>query len=171
MKKIRVILNTILVSLVSFLTAAIFLTLIKGASWAQETFPVHVSTSPARIGELKRVSSVLEFASQGDPKNAEMTVLLGLIYYRLGEADNAQRMFEKTVSINPDDASAHFMLAILYEKKKELRLSVSGVINPSGALLWAASQSYEAYDITTALQLLARSFVKSLESIWPGGTG
>lgn len=46
-------------------------------------------------------------------------------------------------------------------------LAIRMVHVETGALLWAASQSYEAYDITTALQLLARSFVKSLEPIWP----
>lgn len=123
MNKTRAVSNNSSLGLVGFWAAVIFLALVRGA-WAQETFPVHVSTSPARIGELTRVSSVLEFASQSDPENAEMTVLLGLIYYRLGEADDAQRMFEKTISINPEDASAHFMLAILYEKKKERRKAI-----------------------------------------------
>jgi cytochrome c-type biogenesis protein CcmH/NrfG len=46
-------------------------------------------------------------------------VHLGLVDRKLDKVDGAQAAFERAASLNPRNANAHFMLGLIYEKKRQ----------------------------------------------------
>ena len=67
--------------------------------------------------ELRITASALEEAIKLKPAEVDLRVKLGFAYTRLEKADEAQRAFESTVSLDPRKAIAHYMLGLIYEKK------------------------------------------------------
>lgn len=68
--------------------------------------------------ELRKVRAVIEEALKTDAGNSELWVHLGLVERKLERVDLAQAAFERGASLNPRNANAHFMLGLIYEKKK-----------------------------------------------------
>lgn len=70
-------------------------------------------------GDLQRARAVLEAAVAADPANAELWLHLGFVDHKLHDLDAAERAFSKSASLAPERADAHYMLALIYEKKGE----------------------------------------------------
>ena len=68
--------------------------------------------------ELKRAKAAIEEALKKDPNNSELWVHLGYAERNMQQIDQAQAAFEKAISLNPKNVTAHFMLGLIYEKKK-----------------------------------------------------
>lgn len=68
---------------------------------------------------LQRARSALEKAVEADPANSELWMHLGLVEHKLGNLDGAEKAFTKVAGIEPDRADAHYMLALIYEKRGE----------------------------------------------------
>jgi Tfp pilus assembly protein PilF len=91
---------------------------------------VEASTAPAAVAhvdtiqhkdELRRARLVMENALKSDPSNDSLLLELAFIEQKQGDFDAAQADFEKVIALNPGETSAHYMLALLYEKKGEKR--------------------------------------------------
>ncbi len=67
--------------------------------------------------ELTKTAAELEQALIMQPNNIEYNIKLGFTYTRLGRADDAQRVFETVVRLDPKKAIAHYMLGLIYEKE------------------------------------------------------
>lgn len=57
-------------------------------------------------------------AYQAQPKQAWLFVKIGRLYSQINDAEKAQLAFEKAIEIDPKNDEAHFMLALIFEKKK-----------------------------------------------------
>lgn len=68
--------------------------------------------------EAVRAKQAIEEALKKDPLNSELWLHLGFACKKLQDVDGSQKAFEKTVELNPKSASAHYMLGLIYEKKK-----------------------------------------------------
>lgn len=79
--------------------------------------PQRPPETPESIVLLRKEAAELETRAAADPKNADIFVKLGFTYARLKQPDDAQRAFEKAVSLDPKRAEAHYMLGLIYEKK------------------------------------------------------
>ena len=68
--------------------------------------------------EALRAKQAIEAAIAKDPGNSELWLHLGFACKKLDDVEGSQNAFEKAVSLNPRSASAHYMLGLIYEKKK-----------------------------------------------------
>src|SRR5687768_17418148 len=69
--------------------------------------------------ELRKVRTVIETALKDDPQNSELWVHLGLVERKLDRVDAALEAFERAAKFNPQNANAHFMRGLAYEKKQD----------------------------------------------------
>lgn len=81
-----------------------------------------ISSAQINPQEVKRIkeeiSKIQSQANTADPKRADLFVKIGKLYSQINDADNAQISFEKALEIDPKNDEAHFMLALIFEKKK-----------------------------------------------------
>lgn len=77
----------------------------------------HKPTDAARIERLKRARGAMKKNVEADPENFQLWLHLGFIEHKLGDLEAAQAAFEKVVSLEPSETAAHYMLALIYEKK------------------------------------------------------
>ncbi len=56
-----------------------------------------------------------------DPNNPQQYVILGGIYYQLGQWDNAQRQFQVAINLKPDFANAYYNYGHVLENKNDLQ--------------------------------------------------
>ncbi len=71
----------------------------------------------ARLERLRRARDAMQAAADLDPENSQLWLHLGFIQHKLGNLDGAQRSFEKVVELDETESAAHYMLALIYEKK------------------------------------------------------
>jgi Tfp pilus assembly protein PilF len=57
-------------------------------------------------------------------KSAENYVLMGIAYLEKNDAKNAEENFKKALLLDKKTVSAHYMLAMLYEKEKKYEQSI-----------------------------------------------
>lgn len=72
---------------------------------------------PEVRAQLQREAAELEARIVITPKDCELYVKLGFTYARLEQADDAQRAFEKAITLDPKKDIAYYMLGLIYEKK------------------------------------------------------
>lgn len=70
--------------------------------------------------EIARVKAEIELLSKqpDKPGSVEKYIKIGKLYSQINDADNAQASFEKVLSIDQKNDTAHFMLGLIFEKKK-----------------------------------------------------
>jgi tetratricopeptide (TPR) repeat protein len=56
-----------------------------------------------------------------DPNSPQEYIILGGIYYQLGQWDNAQNQFQLAVALKPDFANSHYNLGHTLEQKGDLQ--------------------------------------------------
>ena len=74
--------------------------------------------SVAASGQQERAVSALEEDLKTDPTNPELWLHMGFAYRKAGQINDAQKAFEKAVSLNPKEDSAYYMLGLIYESKQ-----------------------------------------------------
>jgi Tfp pilus assembly protein PilF len=57
-------------------------------------------------------------------KSADNYVLMGIAYLEKNDAKNAEENFKKALLLDKKTVSAHYMLAMLYEKEKKYEQSI-----------------------------------------------
>lgn len=72
---------------------------------------------PEVRAQLQKEASALETQIAANQNDCELYVKLGFTYARLEQADDAQRAFEKAITIDPKKDIAYYMLGLIYEKK------------------------------------------------------
>ncbi|MGH9724691.1 MAG: tetratricopeptide repeat protein, partial [Candidatus Acidiferrales bacterium] len=78
--------------------------------------PPQAKQAPAAAGSSS--SSAATDQSQWDPFDAEKDVEVGTFYMHKGDADAAIGRFEDAIRLDPKLAKPRFLLAEIYEKKK-----------------------------------------------------
>ncbi len=68
--------------------------------------------------ELLNVEKVIRDGLDKDPGNSELWLHLGMVNRKLDRVEEAQRAFEQAARLGPKNANTHFMLGLIYEKKK-----------------------------------------------------
>src|SRR6185295_17655620 len=80
--------------------------------------PLIASAQEAAVpDDVPRAKAAIQKALDADPNNAQLWIHMGFIDHKLGDLDGAQAAFEKVVSLRATETSAHYMLALIYEKK------------------------------------------------------
>lgn len=95
---------------------------------------------------LDAFSSILEH----EEDNAEIYNNMGLCYARLGEFEQAEKSFTKSIKLNPEIAQTYINLSDLYYKNGDL----------SGAIGVLERGSYELEDNYVLAHLLARVYIE-----------
>jgi Tfp pilus assembly protein PilF len=104
-----------------FLLSTLLAAICSASVLAQDVGPststdTHVQTEEHR-DELRRARAALEKDLQADPKNDSLWLHLAFIEHKMGDFDAAEGSFSKVVELNPQESAAHYMLALIYEKK------------------------------------------------------
>lgn len=71
-------------------------------------------------GKLKEAISEMEksvLSNPNNPENIYIILRIGLLYYQDGDYNDAQNIFEKLVSVNPNYVDARYSLGLAYDKK------------------------------------------------------
>ncbi len=78
------------------------------------------------LAEIARVKAEIESLNKqpDKPGSVEKYIKIGKLYSQINDADNAQASFEKALSIDPKNETAHFMLALIFEKKKMIEKAI-----------------------------------------------
>jgi tetratricopeptide (TPR) repeat protein len=63
-----------------------------------------------------------------DPANPQEYIVLGGIYYQLGDYDNAIRQFQLAINAKPDLANAYYNLGHSYEQKKDYQSALTNYL-------------------------------------------
>lgn len=74
--------------------------------------------------KIRKLAAALNHSQKSvemDPGNTEYLSLLATVYSHAGEIDSAAATFERIISIDSTDVSAHYNLASIYEKDKPLQ--------------------------------------------------
>jgi tetratricopeptide (TPR) repeat protein len=70
-------------------------------------------------GREKEAVAELEEAKKMGPQDVEISFQLGILYWRTGELDKAQKEFEGITELYSDYSNARYMLGLVYDKKEE----------------------------------------------------
>jgi len=62
---------------------------------------------------------ILEEGLQAAPNDEQLAMLLGQVYFKIRNIEKAEKAFQKTVSLNPDDDTAQYYLGICYTLRQE----------------------------------------------------
>lgn len=70
--------------------------------------------------EIARIKAELDSLSKqpDSPGGVEKYLKIGKLYTEINDADKAQAAFEKVLSMDEKNDRAHFMLGLIFEKKK-----------------------------------------------------
>ncbi len=80
---------------------------------------IYAQLSPEIVKKIKEEIAQTEAkAYQVQPRQAALFIKIGKLYSQINDADRAQSAFEKALEIEPKNDEAHFMLALIFEKKK-----------------------------------------------------
>ncbi len=86
-------------------------------------------------------------------KSADNYVLMGIAYIEKNELDNAELNFKKALELDKKTVSAHYMLAMLYEKEKKYEKSLEK---------WKKIHKYTKNE---KLKILALKHIEQLQGI------
>jgi tetratricopeptide (TPR) repeat protein len=70
-----------------------------------------------RQGKLKDAVTKLEQVLNANKQDVGVAFQLATLYYRVGEKDNSQKLFEQIVAVVPTYANARWFLSVIYEEK------------------------------------------------------
>ena len=82
-------------------------------------------TQPPANQKLLKSKQLLLDSLKKDPQNIELLRSLSLINQDLGLVEQSQEITEKILALNPQDAGAYSMLALIFEKKKQTQKAIS----------------------------------------------
>ena len=101
------------------------------------------ATASYQASEFAAARDLALRASQTDPKNAEVFLLLGKAHYQLGEIDKAIAAWKQTLALAPEEPFAAQMLAVLRVEKVETdaRIKLVEVMIQEKLLLEALHES------------------------------
>ena len=71
------------------------------------------------MGNIKKFKELLEYATEKDPKNAELQYNLGVIAADAKDFDNAKKYYDKAIELNPKYTNAYINLAALILGQEE----------------------------------------------------
>ena len=71
------------------------------------------------MGNIKKFKELLEYATEKDPKNAELQYNLGVIAADANDFDNAKKYYDKAIELNPKYTNAYINLAALILGQEE----------------------------------------------------
>ena len=71
------------------------------------------------MGNIDKFKELLEFATEKDPKNAELQYNLGVIAADAKDFDNAKKYYDKAIELNPKYTNAYINLAALILGQEE----------------------------------------------------
>ena len=88
--------------------------------WAEGPATQHFQTGLAyeRLGRFDEAYTELQLAFALAPDDAQNGVALGVIAFRLGRVEAAQRALERAIAVDSNSIAAYFHLALLYEKNE-----------------------------------------------------
>lgn len=100
---------------------------------------LYAQLSPQEVKRIREEIAQTEAkAQQAQPKQASIFIKIGKLYSQINDAEKAQAAFEKALEIEPRNDEAHFMLALIFEKKKmdekalsHWKLCLESTSNPS----------------------------------------
>lgn len=72
----------------------------------------------AEKGDAKKALAVLDMASNKDKKNAEMDVLRGKAYRKLGDGSNAYLAYKDALEKDPSNLQAHYLMGKIFVTQK-----------------------------------------------------
>jgi TolA-binding protein len=100
---------------IAFLLAAMILPAAASAAFAQADAAQAYAEAKAayEAGNYAEARQAAERASQTDPNNAEVFLLLGKAHYQLGELDKAMAAWRRTLALAPEEPYARQMLDAL----------------------------------------------------------
>lgn len=70
-----------------------------------------------RLGRINEAYTELQLASNLNPSDPKIQLVLGLVASRVGNLDVAQRALEQSISIDSNSVASYHHLALIYEKK------------------------------------------------------
>jgi len=76
-------------------------------------------TKTTEPSNLKEVEEILENEIIFDP-HEHAYIMLGIIYSGFGEVEEAEEMFKKAISLNPNDPNGFFQLGLLYKNQGKI---------------------------------------------------
>ena len=71
------------------------------------------------MGNIEKFKELLEYATEKDPKNAELQYNLGVIAADANDFDNAKKYYDKAIELNPKYTNAYINLAALILGQEE----------------------------------------------------
>ncbi|MBI4248419.1 MAG: tetratricopeptide repeat protein [Elusimicrobia bacterium] len=77
-----------------------------------------LSSDNAGPDQIQEALLYLDSRLKSGKPNPELLRIAGLLNRSLGQTDQAEQAFTRLLEISPKDVGAHFMLALIYEKKK-----------------------------------------------------
>lgn len=81
--------------------------------------PVMADDVTARHEQRERTINALQDDLKTDPTNADLWLHLGFAYRKTDKIDDAQKAFEKAVSLDANNRDGLYMLGLIYEKKHD----------------------------------------------------
>ncbi|MFC1653966.1 tetratricopeptide repeat protein [Patescibacteria group bacterium] len=106
--------------------AAVSLDPQKTANWETLANVYRNLINVADNAEQWTVASYVQAIST-DPLNPRLRLELGGIYYRLGQMDQAIRLFQQATELKPDWANAYYNLSAAYKEKGELQNALANM--------------------------------------------
>ena len=98
---------------------------VKGVEEGSKAAPSKKKVKAKRKEKLRRARRAIKTAAKQDPENSQLWLHLGLLDHKLGDLEAAQKSFEKVVALGPSESAAHYMLALIYEKKDLIQKAIS----------------------------------------------
>ena len=71
-------------------------------------------------GQFSEARDLAKKASETDPKNPDVFLLLGKAHYQLGELDDAMTAWKQTLALAPQESFAKTMLEVLQSRRKDV---------------------------------------------------
>lgn len=104
---------------------------------------MEMGVNSLRQNDLHAAMTELTKASELDPDNAEVDMVLGLVYQGRGDLKNAEKCLRRAIGKKPDYAEAHNNLGFVYSRQgrskeaiREYEKAVGNVLYPTPEVAW-----------------------------------